>query len=139
MQNFLLLITAVLFACSSDTGPPLMATDIDVRAPMPGVSMSAAYLTLTNNSDEPIRITAISSPQYGLIEIHETTIENEIARMRRIDELVIMPKESIAMQRGGIHLMMKQPAAEIRTVTLNLYDGEHLLMSLQTPITTPET
>jgi len=99
---------------------------------MPGTSTSAAYLTLTNNSDEQIRITKVSSPQYGLIEIHESTVEDDIARMRRVDELEINPHESVRLQRGGLHLMMMRPMANIENVTLNLYDGELLLMSMRT-------
>ncbi len=89
-------------------------------------------MTLTNNSDEPIRITKVSSPQYGLIEMHETTIEDNVARMRRFDELAVKPGESLRLQRGGIHLMLMQPVAEIETVTLHLYDGDLLLMSIRT-------
>ena len=132
MRIFLLFLSGLLASCGNETGPPLIATDIEVTAPMPGMSMSAAYLTLTNNSDELIRITKVTSPQYGLIEIHETTIENNIARMRRVDELAISPDEFLRLQRGGIHLMLMQPVADIETVTLNLYDGDLLLMSMRT-------
>jgi len=132
MRILLLIIIGSLAACGNETGAPLMATDIDVTTPMPGVSMSAAYLTLTNNSDEPTRISSISSPQYERIEIHKTTIEDGVARMRKVDELIIQPDDSIRLQRGGIHLMMIRPVEDIDMITLNLYDGDLLLMSLRT-------
>ncbi len=132
MKTFLLLLTGLLSSCSNESGPPLVATDLELTAAMPGTSTSAAYLTLTNNSDELIRITKVSSPQYGLIEIHESTVEDNIARMRQIDELEINPHQSVRLQRGGIHLMMMRPMANISNVTLNLYDGKLLLMSMRT-------
>ena len=132
MRICLLLLTGLLSSCGNESGPPLYATDLELTAPMPGTSTSAAYLTLTNNSDEQIRITKVSSPQYGLIEIHESTVEDDIARMRRVDALEINPHESVRLQRGGLHLMMMQPMANIENVTLNLYDGELLLMSMRT-------
>ncbi len=132
MRILVLFITGLLAACGGEEGPPLLATDIEVSVPMPGTSISSAYMTLTNNSDEPIRITKVSSPQYALIEIHETTIDDNVARMRQVDELAVKPGESLRLQRGGIHLMMMQPATEIETVTLLLYDGDLLLMSMRT-------
>ena len=132
MRIFLLLLTGLLSSCGNESGPPLYATDLELTTPMPGTSTSAAYLTLTNNSDELIRITKVSSPQYGLIEIHESTVEDDIARMRQVNELEINPHESVRLQRGGIHLMMMKPMANIVNVTLNLYDGELLLMSMRT-------
>lgn len=132
MKTFLLLLTGLLSSCSNEPGPPLVATDLELTAAMPGTSTSAAYLTLTNNGDELIRITKVSSPQYGLIEIHESTVEGDIARMRQIDELEINPHGSVHLQRGGIHLMMMRPMANISNVTLNFYDGKLLLMSMRT-------
>jgi periplasmic copper chaperone A len=131
MRIFLLLLTGLLSSCSNESGPPLFATDLELTAVMPGTSTSAAYLTLTNNSDALIRLTKVSSPQYGLIEIHESTVVDDIARMRLIDELEINPHQSVRLQRGGIHLMMMRPMANIQNVTLNLYDGELLLMSMR--------
>ncbi len=52
--------------------------------------------------------------------------------MRRVYELAVRPGESVSLQLGGIHLMMMQPVAEIETVTLLLYDGDLLLMSMRT-------
>lgn len=89
-------------------------------------------MTLSNNSFDAIRISRISSPQYGLVEIHETAIDDDVARMRQLDELLIEPDDSLQLQRGGTHLMMMRPIANIEMVTLNLYDGELLILSLQT-------
>ena len=135
MRIFLFVLTCLLTGCGSKSGPPLLATDIEIIAPRPGMTTSAAYLTLTNNSDEHVRITTVSSPQYGIVEMHESAVENDVARMRKVHELVINPNEALRLQRGGIHLMLMQPVADIETVTLNLYDGDMLLMSLQTSFT----
>lgn len=123
---------ALMTACSNEIGPPLVVSDVEVTRPIPGASMSAGYMALTNNSDEIIRISSIRSPQYGSIEIHETTIEGDVARMRAVEELIIGPGDTIRLERGGKHLMMMQPIDNIETVTLNLHAGDLLLLSVRT-------
>ncbi len=99
--------------------------------------MSAGYMALSNNSDEVIRISSITSPQYGSIEMHETTIEDDVARMRAVEELIIGPGETVRLERGGKHLMMMRPIDNIETVTLNLHSGDLLLLSLRTSPSSP--
>ena len=92
--------------------------------------MSGGYVTLTNNSDMTISITSVTSPQFANIEMHETIIENNIARMRPIDELVIAPGNTVKLKRGGKHLMLMQPDASIDSITLNFYADDLLVLSV---------
>lgn len=98
---------------------------------MPGMSMSAGYMHLENNSGELIRITRVSSPNFGAVEIHETTVEDDIARMRRVDKLEIAPGGDVRLQRGGKHLMLIDPTGSSSEVTLNLYSDERLVLAIQ--------
>ena len=127
MRFFLLLSFALLAACGSPQ-PPLVATDVEVTPPMPGRQMSAGYLVLTNNTDEPIVIDAVTSPHFGSVELHETTIENGISRMRQIEELVIPANGSVTLERGGKHLMLMRSTGPNEFVTLQfLSKGEPVL------------
>ena len=56
IPGLLVLGGLALSACGSEPAPPLVASNIEISAPMPGRSMSAAYLDLTNNSGETITI-----------------------------------------------------------------------------------
>ncbi len=136
LRSFLIfsgvLILAVLLACTDAPMPPLVATEVEITHPLPGMTMSAGYLTLTNNSDVAIRITSVSSPQVGSVEIHETVIEDEISRMRPVRVLVVGAGETLRMQRGGLHLMMRSLDEQTSAITLNLYADDRLLLSLGT-------
>ena len=55
---------------------------------MPGMQMTAGYLVLHNNSDEDIAIDRVASPQFGKVEMHETVIEDGIAKMSALAEIV---------------------------------------------------
>jgi copper(I)-binding protein len=97
--------------------------------------MAAGYLRIGNHSGSDIRITRVSSPEYGAVEMHETVVEDGIARMRAIPVLEIANGETVVFERGGKHLMLMQPVGEPRTITLNFYSGDVLLLSVSADFT----
>jgi copper(I)-binding protein len=131
MQAFSLLVACLaLGACSEEALPPLVATGITVTTPVPGSSMSAGYLMLSNNTDHEIRVTRVTSPQFSAVEIHESLLENGIAKMRRVNTLRIPAGSTIGLQRGGTHLMLMRPTGDLDTVYLNFYDDDSLLLGV---------
>lgn len=124
------LLTALIVGCSADISPPLIVGDVIVTPPRAGTAMRAGYLTITNNGHDRIVLTSVTSPQFGRVEMHETIIDNDIARMRPIAELAIDAGASVAFEQGGKHLMLMQPQVEAGTITLNFYAGEQLLLSV---------
>ena len=128
-------IVLVLAACSEQSGPPVVASNIVVTAPAPGMSMAAAYLDITNQSGKAIRITSVTSPDYELVEMHETTIEDGVARMRAIPALAIEDGETVTFERGGKHLMLMRPLDSPHTVTLNFHAENLLLLSVSAQFT----
>ena len=70
-------------------------------------------LTYTNNSPDTITINSISSPQFNIVEIHETIMNNGIASMIKINTLTILEKQSVSLKPGGKHLMLIDPVKRI--------------------------
>ena len=130
----LLVLLAVLAAagCGAPDGPPVVAAGLEVTAPGAGMPMAAGYLEISNRSGAPIRIDRVSSPHYGSVEMHETIVEDGIARMREIPVLEIADGDTAVLERGGKHLMLMQPVGTPDTVTLNFYSGDVLLLSVST-------
>lgn len=127
MRAFLVLLAVLLAACGAPK-PPLVVGELEITKPMPGRSMSAGYLVLTNNTDEPLRITSVESPQFGSVEVHETTIAEGVSRMRELAELVVPAHGSVTLQRGGKHLMLMRPTDLEDTVALQFFsDGTPVL------------
>ena len=128
----ILYLSALLFlvACGAPQ-PPLVATDVEITRPMPGRSMSAGFLVLTNNTDEAIRITSVTSPQFGSVELHETTIEDGIARMRKMDALLVPARGSVTLERGGKHLMLMQAGELGDSVSLQLFDDDGPVLAIE--------
>lgn len=125
----------MLAACSEQSDPPVVASNIVVTAPAPGMPVAAAYLDITNQSGSAIRITSVTSPDYELVEMHETTIEDGVARMRAIPALAIENGETVTFERGGRHLMLMRPLDSPDIVTLNFHSENLLLLSVSAQFT----
>ena len=130
MKHLLAMVIAMtVFACSAPQ-PPLVANDVEVTRPMPGRHMSAGFMTLMNNTAEDIRITQVTSPQYGRVEIHETRIEDGVARMRELDALVVPANGSVTLERGGKHLMLMKAGDIGDQVSLQLFSDDAPVLSV---------
>ena len=130
--------TALLLAlCACTAKPPLEIDELEITQPRPGMMMSAGYMRLRNNSDSAIEITSVTSPQFERVEMHETVIENDIARMRALDGLAIGPGEQVVFERGAKHLMLMKPIGEFDAVTLNLYSQDQLVLTVSAALADP--
>jgi copper(I)-binding protein len=130
MRIAVLLAVVLVSACSAEPQPPLVATDVVVTRPVPGMQMSAAYLSLTNKSDETIRISRVVSAQYESVQLHESIVKDGIARMRAIPVLEIPAGETITLKRGGKHLMLMRPIGAADSVSLQFLDGDNLILAV---------
>ncbi len=129
-MRFLVLSIACLLAACGVPQPPLVASDVEITRPMPGRHMSAGYLVLHNNTDEAIRITRVTSPQFGNVEIHETRVTDGIARMRELEALVVPARGSVTLERGGKHLMLMRAGDLGDSVSLQLLSGDAPVLSI---------
>ena len=129
-----LIAYCALSACSADSLPPLVASSIEITEPIPGSKMSAGYFALTNNTDDVISISRVVSPEFESVEIHESLVENGVAKMRRIPELLIPANSTVSFERGGKHLMLKRPVGTATQVSLNFLSGETILLGIQAPV-----
>ena len=134
MRSVALIICLFFAACGGEAKAPLLASDIVITEPMPGMHMSAGYISFTNNTSDAINITQVVSPEFELVEIHESLVEDGIAKMRRIEELVIPAKSGVSLQRGGKHLMLMRPTGALNTVSLSFYSGDTLLLNVNAPV-----
>lgn len=81
--------------------------DDDDMAGMAMSGTSAAYMQLTNNSDADITLTSVEVALAGATELHETVVENDIARMIEQESGIMIPAgETVLLQPGGFHVML---------------------------------
>lgn len=85
-------------------------------------STSGVFLTIRNDGDAD-RLVAITSKAAGAAELHTTTKEGDVMKMRQVDGLDIPAHGSVALQPGGYHIMLlglKSPLKAGATVPLSL-------------------
>ena len=119
-----MLVLALLLAACGAPEAPVTVSDVDITKPLPGRHMSAGFFVIANNTDEAIRITRVESPQFESVEIHESTVEDGIARMRELGELLVPARGSVTLERGGKHLMLMRPQDLGESVTLHFFSDD---------------
>lgn len=129
MRTTVIAILLLLAACGEQQ-PPLVASDVQITRPLPGRDVSAGYLVVSNTTSEDIRITRVTSPEFGMVQIHETKIEDGIARMHALEELIVPAHGSVRLERGGKHLMLMRPGEIEDSVSLQLYSGDAPVLTI---------
>jgi copper(I)-binding protein len=110
----------ILFASALAVGgvAPALAGDIVVSAPwgratVRGASVAAFYFTIENKGKGSDRLLSATSDVSERAEIHETRVEDGIAKMRAAPEGVeIKPGATLVFKPGSFHLMavgLKEP------------------------------
>jgi hypothetical protein len=131
---FLVVLLGLLLGACGNDDPPLVAADVVVRPPMPGMQMTAGYLTLRNNSDDEITIDRVTSPQFGRVEMHETLIEDGVSRMQALPAVVLAPGAQVEFEPGGKHLMLMRPGDDLTAVTLTFHSGAAALLTVSVSV-----
>ena len=133
----LLVISMVASACSQPVGPPLTVSDIVVLEPLAGSGIAAGYLVLENHTDLPITIEKVTSPVFASVEMHETVIQNDVARMTALGPLVIARQSAVVFEPGGKHLMLFDAPGKIAAgvpVTIEFHDSANGLLTVATTV-----
>lgn len=77
-----------------------------IKAMPPSAEYSAAFLTITNTSEEDVTLVEVKSDLADTVEIHLMKTVNGSMTMRPIKELVIPKGETVALEPGGTHIML---------------------------------
>lgn len=122
-------------ASSTDTDlPPLTVSDMRLTKPMSGMSMGAGYLTLSNNSEQDIRITRVDGIGVDSVDMHESILEDGISRMEKLPQIEIPAGQSVLFEPGAKHLMLRYPDETPSQVTLQFFSGDDLLLDITTAV-----
>lgn len=120
------LATSVLAPARAGCLP--VVRDAWLRLPPMAMPMLAGFARIENPCPKPVAITGARSAAFGEVSLHETRQDKGMSRMRAVPVLGVPARGSVALQPGGLHLMLMQPGAPITAgarvpVTLVLRDG----------------
>ena len=90
----------------------------------PGASkVGVAFLELKADAGVADKLIAAKTDVAGAVELHTHIMDNNIAKMRRVDAVPVQPGGAIVFKPGGLHLMLmdlKAPLKEGDVVKMTL-------------------
>lgn len=113
--------------------------DAWVRGMVPAQKATGAFMRIT--STKPAKLVGASSPAAGVVEIHRSSMEGGVMRMRRAEAIELPAGQAVELKPGGYHVMMMQvpkPLKEGETVPITLVvetaDGARESVSIEAPV-----
>ncbi|MDW7982983.1 MAG: copper chaperone PCu(A)C [Thermomicrobium sp.] len=85
---------------------PLVIRNVWARAATQSDGMSAVYMLIENAGDQPDRLLHAHCDAAQTVELHETKMEGGVMKMQPVDGIVVPAKGSVALQPGGLHVML---------------------------------
>ncbi|MCA1405078.1 copper chaperone PCu(A)C [Ensifer sp. IC3342] len=110
-------------------GTPVEAGDLEisggaVKAMLPGAKVGGGGLVVKNTGSADDRLLAVESLAAGRVELHDMKMENDVMKMRKLEDGVVIPAgATVELKSGGLHLMFMEvtkPFAEGGTVPVTL-------------------
>lgn len=115
-------VVMVATACGGDDGSIEVQ---DARYRLSRADLGAGYLSVTNTTDEDVRLEAASAAGVGRIELHESMMGDDgtMSMQERPDGFVVASGQTITLEPGGKHLMIFDPeGTEDLTISLDFGD-----------------
>lgn len=120
---FVCLIWALTLDPAAGEGAGVSVRDAWVRETPPGMTMTAGYMELRNNTSRPQVLVAASSSGFETVMLHRTIVKDGMARMVHASQIELRPNASLTFAPGGYHLMLMKPKRTLRAgdpVVINL-------------------
>ncbi len=101
------LLVFVLVACQ----PQPIGSQIEVQEPWArsspaGVNNGAAFMVLVNSGSEDDTLIGATSPAAAAVEVHQTTMENDVMKMMPLEVVLIPAQGQVEFAPGGYHVML---------------------------------
>jgi copper(I)-binding protein len=106
MRQFLFFV--LFFPCLAVAAETLVVRDAWMRALAPGQPTGAAYMVLQNQGQQALTVVAVSADVAARVEVHVSSQQDGVWRMRQLETLSLSAGESMALEPGGRHLMLFQ-------------------------------
>lgn len=106
-----------------------------------GFGVSAAYMQIENKGSESDVLIKAETDVAGLVELHETVVENDVAQMKPLAEGISLPLGSVTeLKPGGLHIMLMQLKRELvagESITLTLTFKSGKMLTFDVPVRMP--
>jgi copper(I)-binding protein len=106
------------------------ASDAWIRV-LPGALPAGAYVTLHNDSAQPVALTGATSTAYAEVMLHHSSTAGGMSRMSMVDTLTVPAHGEAVLAPAGYHLMLMKAKTPVKPgdtvkLTLKFSDGSTL-------------
>lgn len=108
------IVLGLLCCVGSVMASVLTVEDVYVREVVPGSSNTAAFMTLSNQSDKDIVITGAWSRIAKKVELHGHTMYHGMMKMEPVSQIVVKANSKIVLKPGGLHVMFLQLVEQLK-------------------------
>lgn len=85
--------------------------------------MAGGFGRIDNACKADVAVTAVRSPAFKDVSLHETTLVDGVSRMRAIERLSVAAGKDVELKPGGLHLMLMDGTGPLR-------EGQRVPLSL---------
>ena len=99
-----------------------------IREAPPTIKVMAGYLEIKNSSDKALTLVSAESTEFERIEFHLSQTEDDVARMKQQNEIIIAPGSTLSFEPGSYHLMLFNntvPMREGKLASIKLIFTDH--------------
>lgn len=128
---------AFLTAAAAAAAGDITVSDPFARASAGMATVGAAFMTLKNTGSAGDSLVSASSPVAAKTELHTHVKDGEIMRMREVPSIDVPAGGSVALQPGGLHVMLiglKAPLKQGEVVPLTLTFAKAGTMTVEVPV-----
>ncbi len=98
---------------------------------IPAPAPSGGFLVIHNAGTQPAVLNGVSSPDYGMVMMHETTQKNGMSRMSMVHQVTVPAGGQLELKPGSYHLMLEKARDGLKVgdqvrVDFTLADGQRL-------------
>lgn len=99
-----------------------------VRTPMEGQANTAAYFTITSNSDSNALIVGVSATNARVAEMHSHSMSGGMMAMQKVDDVQLKAGESVEFRPLGYHIMLFDVDQDLKegdvvSITLDIFSN----------------
>ena len=76
------------------------------RATPPKAPAGGAYMTISNAGADEDRLVGAKAGVSKTVELHTHLNDNGVMRMRAVESIAVAPGQSVALEPGGLHVML---------------------------------
>lgn len=103
----------LLSACSSTAEITPTVSQAWLRLAPPTAEVLAGYFVLANPAEQPLRLVAITSPDFAAVEFHGVQHIAGQARMQKLNTVEVPSKSQKHFSPNADHLMLIQPKRQL--------------------------